>query len=165
MEGYDMCGKTEISKALSEKLNVPIIKVKRNEKWFDPLIDLLYGGETMVQMLEQIGVSAVFDRCYPSEYAYSKVYNRPTSIEKLLSIDERFAKMNGVIVICYKDTDAQKEDDNVLDGKPLIDKSKYDMIFEKYLEFTRLTKCRVLMLNTTNENLDEQITKIINFIN
>lgn len=150
-----MAGKTTISAALSKKLDVPIVKIKRHEKWFDPMIDLIYAGETHVQVAEQTGYSFIYDRLFPSEYAYSRTYSRPTSHDKIMSIDERYAKMGALIVVCYKDPKAYQKDD-----KDIIDVSKYDALTTWYKEFKKITKCKFLMLDTTDENLENQIAQI-----
>lgn len=155
LEGADMVGKTHIAAELSKQLNIPVVKVKRVERWFDPFIDLVYGGETMVQMVEQTGYNFIFDRGYPSEYAYSRTYERPTSHDKILSMDARFAKMGALIVVCYKHPSAYQPDDQAL-----IDVSKYDTILKWFREFKKFSKCKVLMLDTTDENLESQLTKI-----
>ncbi len=155
MEGHDMVGKTHIAAALSDKLSVPIVKISRHEKWFDPMIDLVYAGETHCQIAEQTGYSFIYDRLYPSEYAYSRAYNRMTSHEKILNLDERYAKMGALIVVCYKKPTAFQEDD-----KGIIEVSKYEALTKWYREFKKFSKCKVLMLDTTEENLEAQLAKI-----
>ena len=150
-----MAGKTHIGAALSKKLNLPIVKINRSEKWFDPLIDLLYAGETHTQIAEQTGMSVIYDRLYPSEYAYSRAYNRATSHDKIMSMDERYAKMGALIVVCYKDPKAYQKDD-----KEIIDVSKYETLTAWYKEFKKITKCKYLMLDTTDENLEAQLATI-----
>lgn len=156
MEGHDMAGKTHIADALSNKLEIPIVKIKRHEKWFDPMIDLLYAGETHCQVAEQTGYGFIYDRLFPSEYAYSRAYGRATSHEKIISLDERYAKMGAVVVVCYKDPKSYQEDD-----KGIIDVTKYSQLTEWYKEFKKLSKCNVIMLDTTDENLTAQVDTII----
>ena len=156
MEGHDMAGKTTIAAELSKRLSIPIVKIKRHEKWFDPMIDLIYAGETHTQIAEQTGYSFIYDRLYPSEYAYSRTYGRATSHDKIMSMDERYAKMGALIVVCYKDPKAYQKDD-----KDIIDVSKYDALTVWYKEFKKITKCKYLMLDTTDENLESQLSQII----
>jgi thymidylate kinase len=160
MEGHDMAGKTHIAETLSKQLSIPIVKIQRHEKWFDPMVDLVYAGETHVQLAEQTGYSFIYDRLYPSEYAYSRAYSRTTSHEKIMSIDERYAKMGALIVVCYKDPKAYQKDD-----KDIIDVSKYDALTKWYTEFKKITKCKYLMLDTTDENLEKQIETILAELN
>jgi thymidylate kinase len=156
MEGADMMGKSTIAEALSKKLSVPIVKIKRHEKWFDPMIDLIYAGETHCQLAEQTGYSFIYDRLFPSEYAYSRAYGRATSHDKILSIDERYAAMGAVVVVCYKNAKAYQEDD-----KGIIDVAKYTQLTDWFKEFKKISKCKVLMLDTTDENLEAQLDAII----
>lgn len=155
MEGADMMGKTSIGAALSNKLDVPIVKMTRSEKWFDPMIDLMYAGETHCQLAQQTGYDFIYDRLFPSEYAYSRAYQRSTSHEKIISIDARYAKMGALVVVCFKDPKAYQEDD-----KGIIDVAKYSQLTEWYKEFKKLSKCEVLMLDTTEENLEDQLKQI-----
>lgn len=160
LEGHDMVGKTTISHALSEKLNVPIVKVERNHKWVDPLVELMYGVEVHCQTAEQTGYSFIYDRLYPSEYAYSRVLGRVTAHEQILKIDERYAAMDALIVVFYKDPSAFQEDD-----KKIIDTAHYSALTQWYKEFGKLTKCKFLMIDTTDENLEAQLEAIMTALN
>ena len=100
-------------------------------------------------------MSVIYDRLYPSEYAYSRAYNRATSHDKIMSMDERYAKMGALIVVCYKDPKAYQKDD-----KEIIDVSKYETLTAWYKEFKKITKCKYLMLDTTDENLEAQLATI-----
>lgn len=160
LEGHDMTGKTHIAKALSEKLNIPVVKVERQAKWSDPLIELMYGVEVHTQIAQQSGYSFIYDRLYPSEYAYSRTYGRTTSHEQLISVDERFAEMGATIVVFHKDPKSFQEDD-----KGLIDISKYETLTKWYKDFGRLTKCKFLMIDTTDEDIEKQLEQIIEKVN
>lgn len=160
LEGHDMVGKTTIGQALSKKLNVPIVKVERNHKWVDPLVELMYGVEVHCQTAEQTGYSFIYDRLYPSEYAYSRVLGRVTAHEQILKIDERYAKLGALIVVFTKQPAAFQEDD-----KAIIDTAHYSALTEWYKEFGKLTKCKFLMIDTTDENLDAQLDAIIAKLN
>lgn len=160
LEGHDMVGKTTISHALSKQLNIPIVKVERNHKWIDPLVELMYGVEVHCQTAEQTGYSFIYDRLYPSEYAYSRVLGRITAHEQILKIDERYAAMDTLIVVFHKDPSAFQEDD-----KKIIDTAHYSALTEWYKEFGKITKCKFLMIDTTDENLDAQLEAIITALN
>lgn len=154
-EGHDMVGKTTISKALSTHLDIPIVKVERNHKWTDPLVELMYGCEVHCQTAEQTGYDFIYDRLYPSEYAYSRALGRLTSHEQILKLDERYAALGTTIVVCFKSPAAYQDDD-----KAIIDVSYYTALTEWYKEFAKITKCKVLMLDTTDENLEAQLKAI-----
>jgi thymidylate kinase len=158
-EGHDMVGKTTILKALSEKISIPVFKETRQERWYDHVIDLLYAEEARCQMLEQVGCSIIFDRSYPSEWVYSQVYNRPTLPEKLAMFDKRYAKMGAKIIILYKNPDEFLDDDQAL-----IEKEKYIKIKEKYEDFAKQSECQCLLLDTSDQNLEKQISLITRFL-
>lgn len=110
IEGIDMVGKTSVIDALSKSTEIPSFKQKYNDKWIDHTIDLLYGEEARLQMLEQIGFSVILDRAYPSEYAYAKAYERPVIENKIWDFDKRYNKLNALIVYLFKDRDKWQED-------------------------------------------------------
>ncbi len=154
-----MVGKTTIGNELSELLNIPSFKCAKENKWHDQLIDLIYAGETLTQFLEQTNTSVIFDRLFPSEFAYAKAYNRPTSYEKIMNIDSRYAKMGAKIIIFYKNSDCYEDDDT-----GLIKTEMYEKVHNAFVEFSNLSECDVLLLNTSDKKLGTQLEKIINFI-
>jgi len=160
LEGHDMAGKTSIIKELSKHFCLPIFDLVKNMKQWDHLVDLFYGVETSVQMFEQIGCSAIIDRFYPSEYAYSQALGRYTHLDKIFEFDERMSKLNTFIIFCYKDKEHHQDDD-----QHFIETSKYDELTQKYIEFKNHSKCKTLLINTSNENIEEQLKTIINFVN
>lgn len=160
LEGHDMVGKTSIGEELSEMLNIPLFKCAKHNQWHDQLIDLIYAGETLTQFLEQTKTSVIFDRLFPSEFAYAKAYDRPTSYKKIMDIDSRYAKMNAKIIIFYKNSDCYEDDDT-----GLIKTEMYENIHNAFVEFSNLSECDVLLLNTSDKNLGKQLEKIISFIN
>lgn len=158
-EGLDMSGKTTILNALSGVLNIPAYKEIRQEKWYDHVIDLLYAEEARLQLIEQIGFSIIFDRSYPSEFVYAHSYGRQTIDDKIWEFDERYAKLGAKIIICSKDSSKFQDDKTAL-----IDRDKYTTIASNYYVFSRMTKCKVLQLDTSSENLEWEINKILEFI-
>lgn len=161
VEGHDKTGKSTISAELSNKLSIPIFKLKKNKKQFDQLIDLFYGVESTVQFLEQTGCSVILDRFYPSEYAYSKVNKRFTNIKKILELDKRMSRMNTFIIVCYKDSKMYEIDHADFDTTTPED---YTVLTQTFREFGKSTKCPILFLNTSDKNLKNQIKKILKFI-
>src|SRR3990167_9124961 len=147
-DGCDRTGKTTISKALSEKLNIPLFKRIDINKNYDYLIDIIYCGEFYTQLLEQTKYSIIFDRLYPSELVYSHVLNRLSSFEKIIDIDSRFAKMGAKIIITYKDKDKFIKD-------KIIPKELFLEINNKFIKFSKMSACNILLLNTSDENLEK----------
>lgn len=154
LEGHDMVGKSAIGNALENELNASLIKMEKPWK-HDQMIELLYGAENLCQMAQQLDCNLIFDRFHPSEYAYSKVFNRMTSQEQIKRIDDRMAEMNALIVVCYKDESAYQ-----FDPDDKLDIAKYTPLIEAYREYATITKCKVLFLNTSDENLENQLATI-----
>lgn len=154
LEGHDMAGKTAIGNALAKEINAPLIKM--NKPWkHDHVVELLYGAENLCQIAQQLECNLIFDRFHPSEYAYSKVFDRLTIPEQIKSIDDRMSAMNAVIVVCYKDESAYQ-----FDPEDKLDIAKYAPLVEAYREYAKITKCKMIFLNTSDENLVEQLATI-----
>ena len=158
IDGHDKAGKSTIAAALSKRLKIPVFKRTNVKKNYDFVIDLFYSIESYLQFLEQTKYSVIFDRLYPSEYAYSQVFNRMTSREKIYEIDERFSQLDAKIIILKKKKTKQLKDE-------LIDKNLYDNLTEEFQLFTYVSYCKTLILDTSNKNLKKQLETIIKFIN
>lgn len=156
-----MVGKTHIAKALSKKLNIPIFKMEIQKHFWDFLIHQRYATEAITQMLEQTGQSVILDRSFPSDWMYSKLFKRPYDDIKGFSTDERFAKMGAIIVYCYKDKKFYQDDP---EDKDFINKSDYDKMKNLYNRYIAFTNCKILSINTSDENLEKQLSTIIKFL-
>ncbi len=159
MGGHDRGGKTTIAKALAQRLNIPYFKAKRDKYWWDPSVNLNYYTEGITQFLEQSKSSAVLDRWHPCDFMYSKLFNRDISYPKIAEIDQRMSEMNALIVICYKRESAYITDEEDADFVNPKMYTKMTSLYRKYVN--QYTVCNCMMLDTTNENLDKQINKII----
>lgn len=157
-EGADRSGKSTIANALSTQLNIPYFKVHRDKYWWDPAVNLNYLDEGITQFIEQTQISVIIDRWVPSDYMYSKLFSRDISYHKIWEIDQRFAKMNTLLVICYKDKDKHIVD---IEDADFVNPSMYDRMLELYKEYTLQSKIKnVLFLNTSDENLQQQLFNI-----
>jgi len=158
MCGHDRSGKSTISDALSGKLEIPIFKVQRDKYKWDHVANLAYGTDQICQFLEQTMSSVILDRFHPSDYVYSNLFGRKYDYDKVFDIDERLSKLNALIVICYKDENAYIPDE---EDKDFITMADYPRMTELYNKFAVLSKCRILFLNTSDENLEKQLATII----
>lgn len=145
IEGCDMIGKSTLIKELSRITKIPSYKAKNEQFDFvnsqDKFLNHLYWSDTrQLDLLEQIGFSIIFDRAWPSEYAYSQFYNRKTDIQQLLKNDERYAKLGAKILFCYRNSYAGLQDD--LD--PNLNATNLHKIHYFYNDFFKLTKCEVI---------------------
>jgi len=159
-EGPDMCGKTEIAQAVSERIGVPVYKSGLEHDLFHcknaQYLVLKYGNYEMIKLLDTTSSSVIFDRFFPSEWVYSQVYERTQDLELCMQYDEYWANLGGKII--WLDKQEMDGDDE------LIDKSKYNEIRQKYKNYMSQTKCEVFYLDTTDRNLEEQVNKICKFL-
>lgn len=159
-EGHDGSGKSNIAEALSKKLEIPIFKSNKEKiRWHDHAISLMYTVDGITELLEQTKYSIIFDRWHVSEYAYSKVFGRFTSIEKIFDIDKRLSKLNTLIIHCFKNEEAFKTDEH-----DIVKTNQYNEIIYNYRYFLEKSRCQILNINTTDEDLDKQIEKILSKI-
>jgi len=161
MEGPDGCGKTEIGKALAKELLIPYFKVNsEHEHWRKGKFkEALEFDQTYIsQFLEQTGHSCIIDRAYPSESCYSAVFNRDTNQEVLDKVDETFANMETIIILCRRSWDGYSvvEDELVESVGQLRD------LDTAYEEFKDKTECSVIEMFV--DKYDNDLTKQIPII-
>jgi len=159
IEGTDKSGKSSIANILHKKMNIPCFK-NLNEKEMiienDFDIEFKYVPEFLINILTQTGLSIILDRSYPSQYVYSLYYNRRFNSKKLWRIDKLFSYLNAKIIICIKNNNLEKDE-----FIKIKDRNNLNKLFKR---FYKKTKCNCLILNTTNENIEQQMKKIENFI-
>jgi thymidylate kinase len=160
-EGPDMTGKTQIAKELSRQLEIPYFK--NSGEWSVQLKDssyfknlLVFGGTFLIDFINQVRPNVILDRHYPSEWVYSRAFNRETDEEVLRKIDEKFAEAGGRIIICRRKSYEGIKDDlhDHVDSQVL---KKIDAIYE---DFTKWTKCRTLTVWVDDEDLNREVNEI-----
>jgi len=164
-EGPDGCGKTNIARALSEQLSIPYFKNESEWAFFenDPsyfINALTYGDPYFLSYLEQTGASVISDRWYPSEWVYSRAFNRPTNHDALEMIDNRAAAMGAKIIIPYR-TDYSGVVDQF---ESIITTSTLKSIHELYHDFAKWTQCSTYFLNVDDESLVRELFEVTNFL-
>lgn len=160
-EGPDGSGKTEISRALSDKICVPYFKMRgrksEQQNWKeDTFVGALRYGETqMAQYLEQTFANVIMDRAWPSEFAYHKVFTRDTDQETLKYVDETYAAIGTVVVLCVRHDYSKARPDD------LVPNNKLQKLHDEYLNFRdSFTWCKTITLyvdsfnNSTTRQLD-----------
>ena len=167
--GPDMCGKTEISKALSRVTDIPYFKASSEHDAFLSsrvskrelfLNQLRYADPRVMDLLKQTGASVIFDRGFPCEYAYSKVFNRETDTKMLKHLDEQWATLDTRIVLCCR-----QDYSNVVDDlDPTVKGETLQQLHDAYMDFTSWTKCKLLKLNVDDENLQREVDEVHYFI-
>jgi thymidylate kinase len=157
-EGADRSGKTSISIELSKQLNIPRFKVQRNKYFWDVFCNINYLDEGVMQCVEQTGASIIFDRWIPSDFVYSKLFDRDISYRKIWEIDGRLAKLDAIVIVCYKTPDKFIVDEEDADFVNPTMYSKMNELYREYAEQSSIKK--ILFLNTSDENLEQQIKDI-----
>lgn len=153
LDGPDGCGKTEIAKGLSEKLGIPYYKFSaEKENWVkgDFLNELRFGERRQVQLFQQIGMSAVIDRGYPSEIVYSQVFKRETDRDFLNWVDEQYAAMGTKIILPRREDYSKNREDDI------IPHEKLQEIHNRYIMFGGWTRCETIPINVDLHKNDLQ---------
>lgn len=165
--GHDNSGKSSIIKELAKiipyhplKLNLDLNKFSRDITKDDLRLQRMVSYDVQLQILEKIPeLRVIFDRGHPCEYAYAKTFNRSFDEETVLSFDRRCKDLNCLIVYCYKDKEYYQDDleDN-------LTKDCYGTLKHFYEEFLEKSVCDIVRLNTSDENIGDQLGKIIEAI-
>jgi len=163
--GPDMCGKTQIAQALAKDQNIGYFKATSEHETYLSmkerfLLQLQHADPRTLDLLKQIGFSAVFDRAYPCEFAYSRVFKRKTDNNKLVMLDREYAKLGAKIILCRRTSYKGIVDD--ID--PHITSTILEDLDRAYNEFCGWTRCDVLQLNVDDENIQRELTDIKNWL-
>lgn len=161
-----MCGKSEISRALCKERGYTYFKNDAERRNFGESNDyfintLRYGLTYFLSFLRQSDVSVVFDRCYPSEYVYSKAFDRKTDWTVLKECDEEMARLGAVIIIPVRNSYDNINDDT---HPHLVNSERLKMLHDLYVEFSHWTSCKVMFLNVDDENLQRELSEIHTFL-
>lgn len=168
--GPDMCGKTEISKALSKATGIPYFKAtsehtsflsSRVSKTDQFLNQLRFADPRVLDILRQTGHSVIFDRGFPCEYAYSRTMGRETDMVMLKHVDEAYAALGAIVVFCHRSSYAGIHDD--LD--PTVGPELLIKLHNEYYDFlTNVSRCKRLWLNVDDEDLNREVTEVLDFV-
>ena len=160
--GPDMTGKSNIAKALSDDLNIPVFK--NTGEWKtrlsseDYFVSLLrFGGPFLMDFIKQTDVSVIMDRFYPCELVYSKAFGRSTDMDVIEWMDDQFSKVDGKFIICLKKDYRGLVDDIYPDELPTEKLVSLDKLYRDFYEYT---KCDAHILYTDDLNLERQLSYI-----
>lgn len=163
-DGPDNTGKSHIGRELSRQTGITYFKNADEHRYFlnDPkyfIHAIRYVDTYFTSYLETSGASIILDRAWPSEWIYSQALGRMTDFRTLRELDERHAALGTHIVITWRSDYSSKKDDydQVNDN--------IDKIHQLYMEFAEWTKCKTLLLNVDDENLEREIAEIRKSIN
>lgn len=163
-EGCDKVGKTEMARELSRRLDIPYFKNKSEWKAFSSDPDyfvkaLRYGDPYFYTFLRDTKTSVVLDRSYPSEWAYSRVYNRNTDDDALTHIDALAASFGVKIVVPYRSSYLGLKDDIHDIGEDYLQR-----LSDTYATFAKWTKCEVLRFCIDSEDIEWEMNTIQKFL-
>lgn len=163
IEGPDECGKTHIAHALCELYNLQYWKNEDGAEFDSGSLDLVLKYHysklpKMCALFQSLNSGIVFDRNFISEAVYSKVFQRHTYQNIIELLNLTYAEMGAVVIYCTKSKYKNFDD-------PHIDIDHVEKIKEAYEEyFETHTEIPVLRLDTTSEDLEDQLEKIDNFL-
>lgn len=163
--GADMCGKTNILRALSDATGIPYFKASGEHENFlnsqDKFLnELRYSDPRAIDIFRQTGQSILMDRGYMCEWVYSRYFGRQTDDEMLRRIDEAYASLGAKVLICTRRSFAGIKDD--LDAR--IDSAALEKISDLYKQFCEWTKCDVHVLYVDSEDIVEEVTEVLSFM-
>ena len=162
-EGVDGSGKSHISEAMSDIWDVPLFKASDDNVFGNPakkdffVNDLVYGETKLAEFIEQTSpLFLIRDRSFYSEFVYSTVFQRKTDAEVVFKLDEVYSgKFQTLVVICTKDNyDGLQDHEMIIKHHPKIDSCYKELATSKLFSTPRF------LLNTTSQNLYDQISKI-----
>ena len=114
----------------------------------------------MCKMFESIGTGVVFDRNYITEAVYSAAFKRQTHQEIIKDTHVEYCEMGAVCIYCFKTEYSEYSDPHInIENISKIKKAYYD-----WFVITNHHGMPVLFLDTTDENLENQLEKIDKFI-
>lgn len=170
-EGHDDSGKSNIATELSKQTNIPYFKCSLEHKMFkqvdcdfDQEHQLKYDTLKFIQLIQQNVINNVIvDRDYVSEYVYGKLfreekYNTNNCDYYVKLYDRMYFLTNLLIILTHKPdlNDYKDELVNLTDAK---------RVYKRYITFLNFTINNVLMLDTTNKDLENQLYIILNYMN
>jgi len=157
--GADSSGKSTIAKELSKRLKIPYFKNKNEAQCFRTnfMNELHLKGSYLYEILRDTKYSLIKDRDYVCEAAYSQAYGRETDMPFILDLDKKYRALNLHIVFCYKTAHLNFSDH-------LIKEDMLPKIIQGYRNFKEMSINLWLELDTTDENLEDQISKIRSFL-
>lgn len=165
-EGVDGAGKTTIAKELSKKIKIPYFRhdVDRSIYFQNRIPNemLFFAHDRFTQFFEKTNYSLICDRGYPSTLVYNQVFGHrkldENEFSKIIELDDRYSKLNAKIIICFKELNLSQFTDEYVMFK------KTKAILNEYIIFQQWSNCKILPLDTTDEDLRSQLKMIIKFI-
>lgn len=157
--GADGVGKTSLSLAFQNKGYVRYKDNMYAEKFIGNKDYVYYSNVTLFDFIEQADIKdIVLDRCFWDEFVYSVALNREFNKqdwERMLELDARIAKLDFKIVFMYKPN-------HIITGEHLITTEHLPVIERQYAEVYATTICSAQYLDSSSQDSEDQILKILN---
>ena len=160
LEGPDGCSKTTIAYHLSKMISIPHYQSPHrhliNDKDVTLFNILKYGIHEQLYLAELCDVSVIYDRFFPSEYVYARVYHRETDFDLIERYDKWWNRMNGIMIFLDKP--------NLDKVDHLVMPEMYQNIRHEYENYKLFTSCKHITIDTSDQDLDKQLLTIISFL-
>lgn len=163
--GPDMCGKTQISRALAHRIGASYFKASSEHSTLvrspaEFSAQTRYCEPRQIDMAVQLGSRVVLDRGWPCEHAYGTVLGRTVDAASLAEIDRLAAKAGGIVVCCWRSSyDGIVDDIDVrLAGATL------QRIELEYRRFAARCLTPFVFVNVDDEDLDREVGEIVTAI-
>ena len=156
VSGIDQAGKTTIAKKISDNFNIPYLKFSGpgTLKTHDSLIwarDSIIFHVSILRLLEKlyeqhVEIAAVFDRFYPDEIVYSKIFRNLDLFEEYKEIDERFASIGTILIYMEPPPiDILRER---WKNETRVSIEKVDVLANEFNKFMNYTKLSIFRMST-----------------
>jgi hypothetical protein len=109
VEGPDKVGKSTLVAALSKDTGYEVFKTPSDPLHGQDIHDSQAEDAAIMNVLEKTKPDIIFDRYFPSEYAYGIGLARDFSLEAVKSLDRRLAKLDHLCVLVQGEPFAQDE--------------------------------------------------------
>lgn len=142
-DGPDGTGKTNIALGLNARTNIPYFKFSGEADYWrknEFKTALEFDQPFMLEYLKQSKANIIWDRAWPSEWVYSKVFRRETNKALLERLDAEYARMGAWIVIPMRFDYSENEKDD------LVPPEKLQELHLVYNDFCKWTACNTLRI-------------------
>ena len=165
VDGSDNLGKTTILNMLSEKLQLPIIKMPNMQQYIgtgDAEVFSQLFNETVIQFAQ---FPFLLDRGYSSSEVYSKVFGREYDFGYLKNTKSTLSPKIIILTGRYVITEYGKKPRVKYSSfckDPIFDEEQKNMIDEEFCEYARINKCPLIRVHgkTVNQVFEEVLIKI-----
>lgn len=175
LDGPDMTGKSEIGRELVQWVHSTVHDKGRPAVYFKNDVErqmfgsseeyflgaIRYGLPHILSLLRQSDFGVVLDRSYPSEWVYSRAFNRPTDEDAIRLCDAQFAELGGHVVITRRKSYEGIVDDthpHLVNTEML---KKLDGLYEEFAAQC-IAPCHTIFVD--DEDLNREVEEILSKI-